>query len=184
LLKGPLAAAAQTATPRSDDLPAAALIPSLLDGTRLHWGLIFVGLIAAGLWFWTRTRSGLTFRIFSTHAPLAARLGLSQPSAVVNSFLFAGGAAGLAGWIQVAGVTHTLYPSVDGGLGFAGILVAVLGGLHPLGIVAASLLFAALTTGAQGMQMGTSVPAAIAVVAQGLVLLIVAIGFQRQRKGA
>lgn len=184
LLKGPLAAAAQTATPRSDALPDAALIPTLLEGTRLHWGVVFVFLLAVALWFWVRTSSGLRYRIFSTHAALAARLGLSAPRAVVSSFLFAGGAAGLAGWVQVAGVTHTLYPSVDGGLGFAGILVAVLGGLHPLGVVLAAFLFAALTTGAQGMQMGTSVPASIAVVAQGLVLLIVAIGFQRRRKGA
>lgn len=183
LLKGPLAAAAQTATPRSDALPDAAVIPLLAEGTRLHSGLLAVIVLAAALSFWTQTRSGLRYRIFASHSALAARLGLSEPRAVVSSFLFAGGAAGLAGWIQVAGVTHTLYASVDGGLCFAGILAAMLGGLHPVGIVAAALLFAALTTGVQGMQMGTSVPAAIAVVAQGLVLLIVAIGFQRRKTG-
>ncbi len=181
LLKGPLAAGAQTATPRSAPLPETSLVPSLLEGTRLHWGAAFVILLAAGLMLWMRTRSGLLYRVFASNEGLAARLGLSRPRAVVTSFLFAGATAGLAGWLQVAGVAHTLYPSVDGGLGFAGILVAVLGGLTPLGIVLASLLFAALTTGAQGMQMGTSVPAAIAVVAQGLVLLIVAIGLQRKR---
>jgi general nucleoside transport system permease protein len=183
LLKGPLAASVQTATPRSDDLPDNALIPILIEGTRLHWGLLAVILLGLGLFYWANTRSGLHYRTFASHPALTARLGLSGPRAIVTSFLFAGGAAGLAGWIQVAGVTHTLYPSVDGGLGFAGILVAVLGGLHPFGIVAAALLFAALTTGAQGMQMGTSVPAAIAVVAQGLVLLIVAIGFRQRLKG-
>lgn len=181
-LKGPLAAAAQTATPRSDPLPDGALIANLLEGTRLHAGLFAVLLLAVALWFWSRTRSGLVYSLFASRPALAARLGLSGPRAVLSTMLFSGAVAGFAGWVQVAGVTHTLYPSVDGGLGFSGILVAVLGGLRPAGILVAALLFGALTTGAQGMQVGTSVPAAIAVVAQGLVLFLVAIRFQRRAK--
>lgn len=184
LLKGPLAAAAQTATPRSDPLPDASLIPTLIEGTRLHWGLILVPILAAALWWWGRSRSGLVYGLFSTHAKLAARLGLSSSRATFSAFIVAGAGAGLAGWTQVAGVTHTLYPSVDGGLGFSGILVAILGGLNPLGIVAAALGFAALSTGAQGMQMGTAVPATIAVVVEGLTLLIVALAFRRKTGGA
>ncbi|WP_137155656.1 ABC transporter permease [Rhizobium sp. FKL33] len=183
ILKGPLAAAAQTATPRSNPLPDVALIPTLIDGTRLHWGLVLVPILAVALWWWGRSRSGLVYRLFSTHAKLAARLGLSSSRATLTVFIVAGGGAGLAGWAQVAGVTHTLYPSVDGGLGFSGILVAILGGLNPLGILAAALGFAALSTGAQGMQMGTSVPATIAVVVEGLTLLIVALAFRRKTGG-
>jgi ABC-type uncharacterized transport system permease subunit len=172
-LKGPLGASVQTATPRSDPLPDNALIGNLLDGTRLHVGVLAVLILAAVIWFWTRTRSGLVYSLFASRPQLAARLGLSTPRAVVLTMLFSGAAAGFAGWIQVAGVAHTLYPSVDGGLGFSGILVAVLGGLNPLGIVIAAILFGALSTGADGMQIGTSVPAAIAIVAQGFVLLAV-----------
>jgi simple sugar transport system permease protein len=183
-LKGPLASSAQTATPRSDTLPDGALIANILGGTRLHAGLFAVLLLALGLWLWSRTRSGLVYGIFASRPQLAARLGLSSPRAVVTTMLFSGAAAGFAGWIQVAGVTQTLYPSVDGGLGFSGILVAVLGGLRPAGIMIAALLFGALTTGAQGMQIGTSVPAAIAVVAQGLVLYLVAIGARKSARAA
>ncbi|MBO9096682.1 MULTISPECIES: ABC transporter permease [unclassified Rhizobium] len=173
VLKGPLRSSMQTATPRSDALPDTALIGTLVDGTRLHLGVFAVLVLAVALWFWTRTRSGLVYSLFASRPHLAARLGLSPARAVVRPMLFSGAAAGLAGWIQVAGVAHTLYPSVDGGLGFSGILVAVLGGLNPLGIVIAAILFGALSTGAQGMQIGTSVPAAIAIVAQGFVLLAV-----------
>lgn len=181
-LKGPLGSSMQTATPRSDALPDNALIANLLDGTRLHVGVFAVLILAAALWFWTRTRSGLVYSLFASRPHLAARLGLSTPKAVVATMLFSGAAAGFAGWIQVAGVAHTLYPSVDGGLGFSGILVAVLGGLNPLGIVIAAILFGALTTGAQGMQIGTSVPAAIAIVAQGFVLLAVTLAVGRSVK--
>nr|WP_186363568.1 ABC transporter permease [Rhizobium sp. ACO-34A] len=181
LLKGPLATAAQTATPRSDALPDAAVIPLFMENTRLHWGIVLVPVLAALLLYWMRTGSRLKFDIFSTHPPLAARLGLSEHRAVYGTLIFSGVAAGLAGWVQVAGVTHTLYASVDGGLGFRGILVAVLGGLHPIGAVAAALFLAALSTGAQGVQLGTGVPAAIAIVAEGLILLFAAILFTRRK---
>lgn len=174
-LKGPLGSSMQTATPRSDPLPDNALIGSILDGTRLHAGVVAVLILAAALWYWTRTRSGLVYFLFAERPQLAARLGLSTAGAVTKTMLFSGATAGFAGWVQVAGVAHTLYPSVDGGLGFSGILVAVLGGLNPVAIVVAAILFGALSTGAQGMQIGTSVPAAIAVVAQGFVLLAVAL---------
>ncbi len=174
-LKGPLSSSMQTATPRSDPLPGNALIANILDGTRLHAGVFAVVVLAVALGYWTRTRSGLVYFLFADRPQLAARLGLSTPAAVTRSMLFSGAVAGFAGWIQVAGVSNTLYPSVDGGLGFFGILVAVLGGLNPVGIVVAAILFGALSTGAQGMQIGTSVPATIAVVAQGFVLLAVAL---------
>lgn len=183
LLKGPLAAGVRTATPRSDPLPDASLIPTLIEGTRLHWGVALIPLLVAVLWWWSQSRSGLLFKIYATHSGLAARLGLSSKKAILMSFILAGGGAGLAGWVQVGGVTHTLYPSVDGGLGFSGILVAILGGLNPFGIVAAALGFAALSTGSQGMQMGTGVPATLAIVIEGLTLLLIAIAFQRRKDG-
>jgi ABC-type uncharacterized transport system permease subunit len=112
---------------------------------------------------------------------LAARLGLSEARAVVTTMIVAGAAAGFVGWLQVAGLTGTLYPSVGGGLGFSGILVAMLGGLRPLGVLAAALALGALTTGAQGLQTGTGVPASISVVAQGLLLMVAAVLFRRRQ---
>lgn len=174
-LKHPLKASVSTATLRSDALPDAALIANLVPGTRLHVAIFAVILLAGAVWYWTGTRSGLLHALFAERPKLAARLGLAAPRAIVATLLFSGAAAGFAGWVQVAGVTHTLYPSVDGGLGFSGILVAVLGGLHPGGIILASLLFGALTTGVQGMQIGTSVPAAIGIVVQGFILFAAAL---------
>lgn len=178
-LKHPLKASVYTATPRSDPLPDGALIANLVSGTRLHVAVFAVILLAGVVWYWTGTRSGLLHALFAERPKLAARLGLAAPRAIVTTMLFSGAAAGFAGWVQVAGVTHTLYPSVDGGLGFSGILVAVLGGLHPIGILLAALLFGALTTGVQGMQIGTSVPAAIAIVVQGFVLFAAALSLAR-----
>jgi simple sugar transport system permease protein len=177
LLKTSLGAHAVVAIPHSDALPAAALIPKLIDGTRLHLGLIAAPVAALALAWWLRSPRGLVYDAFATRPALAARLGLAEPRAVMSTMLLAGAAAGLAGWMQVAGVAGTLYPSVGGGLGFSGILVAMLGGLRPLGILAMALLLGALTTGADGLQTGTGVPASLSVVIQGMLLLAAALAF-------
>jgi simple sugar transport system permease protein len=89
--------------------------------------------------------------------------------------LIAGAAAGLAGWMQVAGVQGRLYPSVAGGLGFTGLVVALLGRLRPAGVLVVALLFGVLATGVEGLQAGVSVPASLATVLQALLLGGVAI---------
>ena len=183
LVRTVLGTAEAIATPRSDRLPVEAIIPKLVDGTRLHWGAFAVLLGAAALAYWIRSARGLGFDVFATHRDLAARMGVRDGTAVIGTMLVAGAAAGLAGWIQVAGLQGTLYPSVAGGLGFTGVLVALLGGLRPFGIVIASFVMAILTTGSNGLQTDTGVPSSIAVVAQGLVLLGAALVFAaRQRK--
>ncbi|MGO9702251.1 MAG: ABC transporter permease [Xanthobacteraceae bacterium] len=183
LLRTGLSTAEQVATPRSDRLPVEALIPKLVDGTRLHWGALAVILCACALAYWIRSVQGLGYDVFATHRDLAARLGIREDAAVMSTMLVSGAAAGLAGWLQVAGLQGTLYPSVAGGLGFTGVLVALLGGLRPLGILVASLVMALLVTGSDGLQTDTGVPASIAVVAQALLLLGAGLVFAaRQRR--
>lgn len=179
VLRGPLRGDLPTATPQSNPIPAEMRLSILLEGTRLHAGALAVLAIAALALVWSLGRGALLVRLHATHPALALRLGLSGPRAVVMTMLVAGAAAGLAGMVQVLGLSHTLYASVGGGLGFTGIIVAFLGGLHPLGIVLAALAFGALITGADGMQMGTGVPASLAVVVQGLALLAVAVVLAR-----
>jgi simple sugar transport system permease protein len=177
LLKTGLGAHTVVAVPRSDALPAAALLPKLVDGTRLHVGLVAAPVAALALAWWLRSPRGLVYDAFATRPALAARLGLAEPRAVMTTMLVSGAAAGFVGWMQVAGVAGTLYPSVGGGLGFSGILVAMLGGLRPLGILAMALVLGALTTGADGLQTGTGVPASLSIVVQGMLLLVAALAF-------
>jgi general nucleoside transport system permease protein len=108
--------------------------------------------------------------VHGTHPALAARMGVRPAAAVLSTMLVAGAAAGLAGWMQVAGVQGRLYPSVAGGLGFTGLVVALLGGLRPAGVLVVALLYGVLATGAEGLQAGLSVPASLATVLQALLL--------------
>jgi general nucleoside transport system permease protein len=175
VLKGPLRNPAAVATPQSPDLPAAALIPKALEGTRLHWGIAVVVVAALLLAWWVRTPGGFAFDVFGARPDLARRMGATRFQAIVVTMLVAGAAAGLAGWIQVAGVQGRLYTSVAGGIGFNGVVVAVLGGLGAPGILAAALFFGALATGAEGVQAQLGIPSAIASIIQAVLLIAVAV---------
>lgn len=177
MLKTALATKEIVPLPQSAPLPDDALIPKILDGTRLHWGFVFVPLLAVALGWWLRSYRGLSYHVIATHIGLASRMGLTTARAVMTTMLISGGVAGFAGWLQVAGVAGTLYPTVAAGLGFTGVLVALLGRLGPIGILVAALFFGVLKTGADGLQAGTGVPSSIATVIEGLVLFVAALSF-------
>ena len=107
---------------------------------------------------------------------LASRLGLTPTRAVLSTMLVSGAAAGLAGWMQVAGVTQRLEPDISGGIGFAGLAVAVLGRGNPIGILVAAIVYSSLGTGASGVQIATgTVPSSIGTITQGVLLLAAAL---------
>jgi simple sugar transport system permease protein len=128
--------------PQSDTIAASAWLP-LLRGTRLHAGFLLALFLAVVLWFvFSRTLWGFRLRAVGV-GPRAAEVsgGVdSQKMGAVALFLSAA-MAGLAGGVEVSGVSHALFQNLSPGYGFTGIAVALLGGLHPIGVVLAGILF-------------------------------------------
>jgi simple sugar transport system permease protein len=184
LLSGPLRA--ETANlAQSDTLPAEASLPILLSGTRAHIGLL-VGLAAlAALAFYRGTRSGYRLRVFSVSPALAVQAGTSESRVIVSSMCLGAAGAGLAGWMQVAGVDHLVYATVADPIGYMGLFVALLGGLTAVGIAIAAFAFAALLQGGNSLQLGAGVSPEITEALIGLILLAVAaLAGYRLRAGA
>ncbi len=165
----------ETATPQSAKLPEVAALPTLLPGTRAHWGILLVIVVAVVFFLWRRSAASTRLTVFASRPKLALRLGATRSRTIYSTMLVSGIGAGVVGWIQVAGVNDRLLNSVTGGVGFSGLAVALLGGLAPIGIVLAALFFSALTAGAVGMQSATgTVPSSIAEVIKGVLLIGVA----------
>ena len=122
--------------PQTRTFEAVTQIPKLMRGSRVHLGLILALLGAALLWvFLFRTRSGFAQQVGGM-APAAARYaGFSSRTALWTALLISGATAGLAGALEVAGPVGQLTPYVPAGYGFAAIIVAFVGRLHPLGMV-------------------------------------------------
>jgi simple sugar transport system permease protein len=102
---------------------------------------------------------------------------------IAMALLLSGGIAGLAGGIEVSGVSYALFQSLSPGYGFTGIAVALLARLDPLGTIATGLLFAALEAGAGGLQREAGVPAVLVYLIEAVIIIVVLLSdaFARRR---
>ena len=149
----------------------AALMPVLLEGTRLHLGFaLAIAVLVAGYAFMNRSFAGFRMRV-AGEAPDAARYaGFSAQRMIWVGLLLGGAAAGLAGMGEVAGPMGQLTDKVGSGYGFAAIIVAFVGRLNAFGIFLASLLMALLYIGGEQAQQYLNLPSSISMVFQGMLL--------------
>lgn len=174
LVRGPLQEPLHV-YPQSASIPDAARLPILLPGTRLHAGaLVAVAACVVAWWVLRSTAAGFRLRLIGANENAARISGRVNVSAVsVRVFLVSGALAGLAGAVELTGVTGALYENLSPGYGYSAIAVALLAGLNPLGVIAAGLGFGALEAGAAGMQRDAGVPSVVAVAIEAAVILIV-----------
>ena len=146
-------------------------IPRLMAGSRVHIGLLMALVGAAVLWvFLFRSRAGFAQQVGGL-APAAARYaGFSSRRALWTALLISGGAAGLAGGLEVAGPIGQLTPYVPAGYGFAAIIVAFVGRLHPVGMVFSAILMSMFYIGGELAQSRLGLPKSLTGVFQGLLL--------------
>ncbi len=149
----------------------------LVEGARLHSGLLLAVGLALILWVLLRqTVLGFDIRATGANARAAAFAGVPALRTVVTVALLSGGLAGLAGAVEVAGRTAYVTLDMSPGYGYSGIVIAMLAGLHPLGVVAASIFVAGVLVGADAMSRVVGVPTYIAdvIVAVSLLAVLVA----------
>ena len=157
--------------PQTRTFDAVTQIPKLMTGSRVNVGALIALAGAALLWvFLFRTRGGFAQQVGGL-APAAARYaGFSSRRALWTALLISGGTAGLAGALEVAGPIGQLTPYVPAGYGFAAIIVAFVGRLHPFGMVLAAILMSMFYIGGELAQSRLGLPKSITGVFQGLLL--------------
>lgn len=170
--------------PQSDVIARAAWLPKLLPPTRIHAGII-LAIVVTVLVHILLSRSALGYRIAAVgnNAEAARYAGIRVPATIVLVMLISGGLAGLAGVNEISGIHHRLIDNISNGLGFTGIVVALLGRLNPFGIVLAAILFGALNVGADAMERTMGLPSSFAFVLQALVVLFIIAGHHLNAKG-
>ena len=172
LVRGPL----QEPTgvyPQSTTLPAANQLPIIVSGSRLHAGIVLavVAVIAAWLLI-ERTEIGFLIRAVGANPQAAALAGRINARRVqLGAFLASGVLAGVAGGVEVLGVTYALYENLSPGYGYTAIAVALLAGLRPIHLVWSATLLGGLAAGATAMQRDAGVPAGAAAVVEATLIL-------------
>jgi general nucleoside transport system permease protein len=152
---------------------AAGVALPLLGTTDLHAGVILALFAAfASWWLIYRTKEGLRLRATGWNANAARTAGVNVNAQIARAMAFSGAAAGLAGGIELLGVTHRLFERFAAGYGYSGIAVALLAQLHPLATVASAVFFGALVTGSGELQRAANISSAVATFGQALVILV------------
>lgn len=164
--------------PQTQRFPLWADLPRLIP-TRLHLGIL-LGIVVAALVYillW-RTTIGYRIRAVGFNAIAAKYAGIAVNRYQILAITLSGALSGLGGAVEVLGVNHRLFTDgsatgFTGSAGFNGIVAALFGGLHPLGVIPASFLFGALLTGANSLQRTVQVPGAFVTTLDGLVVIFV-----------
>jgi general nucleoside transport system permease protein len=158
--------------PGTARFPEFTLLPRLIG--RLHWGLVFAVVAAALVWLiLERTRWGYEIRLIGQSALAGRYAGISLASTILLVMFISGGLAGMAGMSEVAGISYRLQRGLAVGSGFTGIIVAWLAMLNPWAVLLVAFLLAALLVGGEQIQMTMGLPASVAPVLQGAILLFV-----------
>ena len=163
--------------PQTD--PAMAALPRF---GGLHFGIVLAILAAIGAWWLLyRTDEGLRLRATGFNANAAGWAGVNVRAQLARAMAVSGAAAGLAGGIELLGVTNRLFERFAAGYGYSGIAVALLAQLHPLGALASSFFFGTLVTGAGELQRAANISAAVATLGQAAVILVL-LGYEHVRR--
>lgn len=184
MLDGPMKDPTAMGWPQSVALLPELELSKLVAQTRVHTGLLWALGLAVCLWALLQyTVLGFDIRAMGANARAAAFAGVPVTRTVVLVALLSGGLAGLAGAIEVAGRTSYLTLDMSPGYGYSGIVIAMLAGLHPLGVVLASVFVAGVLVGADSMSRVLGVPSYIAdvIVATSLIAVLLATSLTHYR---
>jgi len=160
--------------PGSLEFSDAATMPILVEGSRMHLGLLLAVIVVLAGWFLLgRTITGFKISVLGQAPRAGAFAGFSRNRVILITFLISGGLAGLAGIGEVAGPIGKLDVVISPGYGFTAIIVAFLGRLNPLAILVAGFVLALTYIGGENAQIVLGLPAEIARVFQGMLLFFV-----------
>jgi len=184
MIEGPLKDPMAFGWPQSIPVGTDAMLPKLLERSRLHIGLVIAIVIAVLVYLLqSRTVFGLQSRAAGLNPKAAAFAGVPLAKTLIKVACLSGGLAGLAGAIEVMGVKGYVTTDLSPGYGYSGIIVAMLANLHPLGVIAAALFTAIMFVGADSMSRALGIPSYIAdvTVALSLLTMLVSIFFTQYR---
>lgn len=159
--------------PQSPEIAESAHFPPIIAGQRVHLGFILALVIIAVIWVvLNRTPLGLQMRANGLSQEAARFAGVKVERTMLIAALVSGGIAGLGGLSEVAGIQYHLVGTLSSNFGLTGVIVAMLGGLNPIGVAIAALFLGLIGIGAQSVSQSLGVPVYLGDVVEATILLV------------
>ncbi len=168
--------------PKTPPFSEASALPVIIEGTRIHFGLIFALLAMFLVWLvLSKTGWGFELKVLGESSSTARYAGMPVARNIIVAFVVSGALAGLAGMSEVAGIAHRLEPNLSPGYGYTAIIVAWLARLNPWGIGLVAILFGGLLSSGFTMQR-LGISAGLVTLLQGAILFFVLAGEALSRR--
>lgn len=182
-VSGPLKEQSGSGMSQTEAVAEGIRLTRFIPGTRLHTGLFLAlaAIIFFGIFIW-KSNKGYELRVMGQNPSAAEYAGIPIKFNTLLVMLLSGGIAGLAGCVEILALQGRLIAGFAGSVGFNGITVALLGDCTPVGILLSALLFGALNSGSNKMEMLVGVPSATVSIMQGIIILAVVSRIVFERK--
>ena len=160
--------------PETVRLPRSVRFPQFMPPSKLNFGIIIaVAVLLLIYLYYYRTKSGLRIRMVGMNPMFAQTVGIHDKKILFGSMLTSGAFAGLAGALVTLGIEFRFIQDFSPGYGMLGITIALIGGLHPVGVLIAAIFYGSLMYGGTLMQMNTDVPFALVFLLQGIIIMLI-----------
>jgi len=162
--------------PESPIFPPQFSLPVILAASSVTIGIV-ISIIACILVYYLlfRTPLGYSIRAVGLNPSAAKTSGISVSHVVNSAMVLSGALAGLGGGVYVLGIAHALLPEQASGIGYTAVVVALLGNVHPLGVILASLFFGSLISGMSSVERALQIPETISLLSQGIIIVLILI---------
>jgi simple sugar transport system permease protein len=160
--------------PESPLFPTAYSLPILLYHSNVTIGiLISIAACVAVYFLLFKTPLGYSIRAVGLNPSAARTSGISVKRVVNSSMILSGALAGLGGGVYILGIAHELLPEQASGIGYTAVVVSLLGSVHPLGVIFASIFFGALISGMSSVERALQIPQTLALLSQGIIIVLI-----------
>lgn len=162
--------------PESPLFPPETSLPILLRQSSLNLGiLISVVTCILAYYILFKTPLGYTIRAVGLNPSAARTSGISVKRVVNSAMILSGALCGLGGGVYILGIAHELLPEQASGLGYTAVVVALLGNLHPLGVIFSSIFFGGLISGMSSVERALQIPRTLSLLSQGIIIVLILI---------
>lgn len=168
--------------PQSTAIPDSSALTTF-GTSSLHSGVVLSCVLALVVYvFLFHTPAGLRIRAVGLNPLASEYAGVPAAPRVLGAMLLSGSLAGVAGAVELLGVTHRLYERFASGYGYSGITVALLARTHPLGAIASSFFLGALRAGSGELQRADGISSAVATLGEGVAIVALVLFYRRDRE--